>query len=127
MNGANTMRTATACLLMLAALGAFAAGAEPPTAARNVEALDMPLAGPAPTGDFLPPLPPRERAKAALEMLSLVVFGLVLVVIGLRWVTRSRRPDELVTPEQKLVERVHKVLDQAEKQSEGGEDAVRRN
>lgn len=121
------MRTALACLLVLATVAAFPAGAQSPKAAQNLDAPDMPLAGPPPSGDLLPPLPPKERARAAMEMLAVVVLGLVLVVIGLRWVSRFRKPEELLTPEQKLVERVHKVLDEVEKQAEAGEDGMRRN
>ena len=121
------MRTALACLLTLAAVAVVPAGAQPSTAAQNLESLDMPLAGPPPAGDLLPPLPPRERARAAMEMLAVVVLGLVVVVIGLRWVSRFRKPEEVRTPEQKFVERVHKVLDEVEKQSQAGDDGVRRN
>jgi membrane protein implicated in regulation of membrane protease activity len=62
-----------------------------------------------------------------MEMLAVVVLGLVVVVIGLRWVSRFRKPEEVRTPEQKFVERVHKVLDEVEKQSQAGDDGVRRN
>jgi hypothetical protein len=119
------MRTAIACLLILAAAGAIPACAQAPTAARNVESLELPLAGPPPAGDLLPPLPPHERAKAAVEMLALVVLGLVLVVVGLRWVSRFRKPEELVTPEQQFVERVHKVLDETERKSDAKEETRR--
>jgi len=62
-----------------------------------------------------------------MEMLAVVVLGLVVVVIGLRWVSRFRKPEEVRTPEQKFVERVHKVLDEVEKQSQAEDDGVRRN
>lgn len=108
------MRAGILCLLTLAVLTALPAAAQPAKPAQNVESLDLPMAGPAPAGDYLPPLPQKERERAAVEMLALVVGGLVVVVIGLRWVTRSRKPEELVTPEQQFVERVHKVLDKVE-------------
>ncbi len=60
---------------------------------------EMPLAGPPPEGDLLPPVPEQVRARAAMEMLLVVLCGLALIAYLLRRIGRSQAPPAATTPD----------------------------
>jgi hypothetical protein len=85
--------------------------AQPPEESNMME---MPAFGQPPVGDYLQPLGPTERAKAAVQMLVVVVLSLAAVVFLLRWVTRGTKPEEQKTPEQKIVDEIQDALKRAD-------------
>lgn len=83
--------------------------ADPP---RQAEGASIPVAGPAPTGDYLPPVDPEAREQAATGMLIVVVVALVVIVVLLRWTTEGKAKS--ASPEQDLVARASRALEEAE-------------
>ena len=112
---------AIAVLPRLFLLAAFLAAAAPALAAPAVSApADMPLAGPPPEGDLLPPVPDQVRARAAVEMLLVVVGGLVLIAFLLRLVRHKEGPPSqpAALPETDAFERARRALEELDRKTE---------
>lgn len=103
-----TSMAAAACAVLLSALCATCC-AQAGDAPGPV--LDIPLAGPPPEGDGLPPTAPEAAKSASMQMLLLVVVALAAIFLLLRLVSRGRRQPLPPTPEQELLERAKKALD----------------
>ena len=84
--------------------------AAPPVAVPN----EMPLAGPPPEGDLLPPLPDQVRARAAVEMLLVVLAGLALIAVLLRWVGRRQAAPAAPAPDTPF-DRARKALEEQDR------------
>lgn len=84
----------------------------------------VPIAGPAPLDEGLPPLPDEMRQKAALQMMIVVVVALALIILLLHvFGRRMKLAAPPATPEQELTEKVDRVL--RERDSGPGEDETR--
>ena len=72
----------------------------------------MPLAGPAPVGDLLPPVDPELRDRAAMHMLLVMVTALAVIILLLAVVTRRQRHKQKdPSPAQEFVERATDALE----------------
>lgn len=93
------------CGILLAAQGVRAQPGE------RISGPSLPIAGPAPPDEGLPPLPDEVRQKAALQMMLVVVIALALIVLLLHvFGKRMKAAPPPATPEQELVQRVDEVL-----------------
>ena len=103
----------TVLSLALSFTGVMSSGAPP----RDMRGADIPIAGPPPQGDYLPPPSEEQRARASLQMLVTVAAGLAAIFVLLRWFVKpDRRAIETKTPEQALVERAEELLDKRDDQ-----------
>ena len=87
--------------------------------------LDVPVAAPPPDGDGLAPASPEARRRASIQMLLVVVVALFAIFLLLRLIAKGRK-EPPPTPEQDLIDRAKRVLDEHDRTGggnggEGGE------
>ena len=111
----------TLTLLCMLGLWRPAAMAEPPSAvpaspSSNV-LLEIPVSGDMAAPEVPFDVDPQERARAAMQMLATVVVGFLVVLLLLRWVGARTRASRLgPAPEEDIVERATKALEQMERE-----------
>ncbi len=110
-----TSAVALACTAMLCVLLSACPGQE---SEHRPPVLDVPVAAPPPDGDGLAPASPEARRRASMQMLLVVVGALFIIFLLLRLIARGRR-EPPPTPEQDLIDRAKRVLDEHDRSGGG--------
>ena len=80
--------------------------------------LDVPVAAPPPDGDGLAPACPESRRRASVQMMLVVVVALFAIFLLLRLIAKGRK-EPPPTPEQDLLDRAKRVLDEHDRTGRG--------